>query len=65
VGLDAFDEAATIALAEGLSRTGRRVAARDVLVRFAHQLRDELDEGPSSEFSEVAETLSASHLVKF
>ena len=44
VGIDPFDEAATLALADGLSRSGRRRAARDVLVKYADQLRAEFDE---------------------
>jgi DNA-binding SARP family transcriptional activator len=47
VTLDPFDEAATAALAEGLSRSGRRRAARDLLVTYADQLRAELDDTPS------------------
>lgn len=46
--LDPFDEEATIALAECLTRSGRRIAARDLLVRYADQVRSELDEDPSS-----------------
>jgi DNA-binding SARP family transcriptional activator len=47
VSMDPFDEAATLALAECLSRSGRRVAARELLVRYAEQVRAELDEDPS------------------
>lgn len=44
VALDPFDENATLALADCLSRSGRRVAARDLLVRYAEQLQTELGE---------------------
>jgi ATP/maltotriose-dependent transcriptional regulator MalT/DNA-binding SARP family transcriptional activator len=47
ITLDPFDEAATLALADCLSRSGRKVAARDLLIRYANQLRNELDDEPS------------------
>jgi len=48
VALDPFDEAATLALAECLSRSGRKVAARDLLVRYAEQMHTEMgDEVPA------------------
>ena len=43
VMLDPYDEAATVALAEGLELSGQRVAARKVLARFAQQIDSELD----------------------
>jgi ATP/maltotriose-dependent transcriptional regulator MalT/DNA-binding SARP family transcriptional activator len=43
VSMDPFDEAATLALADLLGRSGRRVAARELLVRYADQLTAELD----------------------
>jgi DNA-binding SARP family transcriptional activator len=46
--LDPFDDEATIALAECLTRSGRRIAARDLLVRYADQVRSELDDEPST-----------------
>jgi ATP/maltotriose-dependent transcriptional regulator MalT/DNA-binding SARP family transcriptional activator len=45
--LDPFDESATIALADCLARSGKKIAARDLLVRYAEQVRSELDEDPS------------------
>lgn len=42
--LDPYDEAAVLALADSLARTGRRVAARDLIVGFAQRLRAEIDE---------------------
>ena len=46
VGLDQFDEAATLALADCLSRSGRRVAARRLLAQYSDQVRRDLDEEP-------------------
>ena len=48
IAIDPFDEAATLALAECLSRSGRRVAARDLLIRYADQVREELEDEPSA-----------------
>ena len=47
ISIDPFDEAATLALAECLTRSGRRIAARDLLIRYADQVRSELDDEPS------------------
>lgn len=47
VSIDPFDEAATLALADCLSRSGRRRAARELLLRFADQVRTEFDEEAS------------------
>jgi ATP/maltotriose-dependent transcriptional regulator MalT/DNA-binding SARP family transcriptional activator len=49
IAMDPFDEAATLALADALSRSGKSVSARNLLIRYADRLRDELDEGPSPE----------------
>ena len=57
VSLDPFDEQATLALAECLMRSGRRVAARDVLVDFARRMQEELDEDPSTQLSALGRTL--------
>jgi DNA-binding SARP family transcriptional activator len=57
VMIDPFDESATMALADCLARSGRRVAARDLLIRYADQLTSELEEAPSSRVSEAAERL--------
>jgi DNA-binding SARP family transcriptional activator len=43
VNLDPFDEAATVALADGLARSGRQKAAKDLLVRYSEQIREELE----------------------
>ena len=47
VTIDPFDEAATLALADCLSSSGRRIAARELLLRYAEDIRKELDESPS------------------
>ena len=48
VAIDPYDEAATLALADCLSSSGRRIAARQLLVRYAAEIRTELDESPST-----------------
>ncbi|MEO6578081.1 MAG: hypothetical protein ABIO99_04195 [Candidatus Limnocylindria bacterium] len=53
VGLDPFDEAATLVLAECMSRSGRRLAARDLLVRYAQDVSQELNEGLSDGIAEA------------
>ena len=57
VGLDPYDEAATVALADCLARSGQRVAARNLLVRYATQVQSELNEEPSSIVAEKANEL--------
>jgi DNA-binding SARP family transcriptional activator/tetratricopeptide (TPR) repeat protein len=47
VAIDRYDEAATLALADCLSSSGRRIAARELLIRYAEEIRTELDESPS------------------
>ena len=53
VTIDPYDEAATLALADCLSTSGRRIAARQLLVRYAEDVRSELDESPTPLASEV------------
>lgn len=55
--LDSFDEAATIALADCLTRSGRRVAARELVVDYIHRLQSEFDEAPSQELIDAAQSL--------
>ena len=57
VAIDPFDESATLALADCLSRSGRKVAARQLLVRYADQLRTEFDDEPSPQLQEVTARL--------
>ncbi|MBA3424543.1 MAG: hypothetical protein H0U04_08355, partial [Rubrobacter sp.] len=55
--IDPFDEVATLALAECLSRSGRRVAARQLLIRYAEQMRNEFEEDPSPQVAEATARL--------
>jgi DNA-binding SARP family transcriptional activator len=63
VTLDPFDEQATLALAECLAQSGRRVAARDLVIDFARRLQAEMEEGPSAELEAKARLLGAGALV--
>ncbi len=58
VGLDQFDEAATLALADCLSRSGRRVAARRLLAQYSDQVRRDLDEEPPAQVTAALTRLS-------
>lgn len=62
--LDPYDEAAVLALADSLARTGRRVAARDLIVTFAQRLRAELDDDVPEAIARAAGKYGASALVK-
>jgi DNA-binding SARP family transcriptional activator len=64
VTIDPFDEAATVALADCLAYSGRKVAARDLLVRFAAHLREELDEAPSADVAGAAAAISSRDQIK-
>jgi DNA-binding SARP family transcriptional activator len=57
MAIDPYDEAATLAMADCLSRSGRTVAARQMLVRYAERMRRELDEGPSEMVIDAADRL--------
>jgi len=61
--LDEFDESATLAMVQQLSATGRRSAAREVILRFAEKIQRELDESPSPELSEAIRILTPHHRV--
>jgi DNA-binding SARP family transcriptional activator len=52
--LDPWDERAVVAMADGLARSGRRVAARTLIAEFATRYQRELDELPSEEFRHSA-----------
>jgi DNA-binding SARP family transcriptional activator len=54
LNLDSFDEAAILALAECLSRSGRRAAARQVVVDFLKRMESDLDLEPTEEFQSAA-----------
>jgi DNA-binding SARP family transcriptional activator len=62
LALDQFDEAAMLALVDCLAASGQRVAARDLLLKYAGQLRDELDLAPSANMREAAERFSLRQL---
>lgn len=62
VTIDPFDEAATLALAECLTRSGRRKAARELLVGYAAQLKTEFDEAPSRDISDATDRLRGTRL---
>lgn len=47
ITLDPYDETATLALADGLRRSGRNRAARDLLKRYAELIEGDLSEGPT------------------
>jgi DNA-binding SARP family transcriptional activator len=53
VAMDPYDEAATLALADCLSSSGRRIAARELLVRYAEDVRSELEESPPTLVNEA------------
>ena len=55
--LDAFDEAAILALADCLSQSGRRVAAKQIVLDFMKRLETELEVAPSPEFNTAARRL--------
>lgn len=51
--LDPYDEEAQLAMARQLDASGRRAAARKAVLRFAKRMKDDLDEGVSSELAAV------------
>ena len=55
VSLDPYDEPAVLALVECLARSGRRRAARDLVVGFMRKVKSELDEEPSDELEQMAQ----------
>ncbi|HEX7067659.1 MAG TPA: hypothetical protein VF295_05605, partial [Candidatus Limnocylindria bacterium] len=48
--LDAYDEAAVLAMASAVARSGKRVAARQTIVNYVERLRNEFADEPSSHF---------------
>ena len=62
--LDPFDEAAVIALASALAASGRRVAARELVVDYVGRLRSEFDDEPSAQFVSAAGQLDSLPVVK-
>jgi DNA-binding SARP family transcriptional activator/tetratricopeptide (TPR) repeat protein len=61
--LDAFDEAAVLALASAMAQSGKRVAARGVVVEYVKRIRNEFDDEPSSQFVSAAGALGASDMI--
>jgi DNA-binding SARP family transcriptional activator len=47
--LDPWDEGALLAMVSALARSGRRIAARRLVLAYAARLKEELDEAPSGE----------------
>ncbi len=64
VTLDPFDEKAVLALADCLTRSGRRVAARDLIVDYATRLHAELDESPSQALTTAAQAVGGLDRIK-
>jgi DNA-binding SARP family transcriptional activator/tetratricopeptide (TPR) repeat protein len=60
LNLDPFDEAAILALAECFSRSGRRAAARQVVLDFLRRLETDLDLEPTPEFKTAVAGLGVS-----
>jgi DNA-binding SARP family transcriptional activator/tetratricopeptide (TPR) repeat protein len=59
IDLDEFDDDAYIALAEHLAKSGRQVAARDVIIRYAKRIEDELAEAPASRIADLMSELGS------
>ena len=62
LALDPYDEQAYIAIADRLAESGRRVAARELITRYARRLNDELSEAPSLELAAALAQLGAQSL---
>jgi DNA-binding SARP family transcriptional activator len=59
VSLDPFDEMAHLSVARHMAESGQRTEGREVLIRLAARLRDELDESPSDDVRIAAAALGA------
>jgi DNA-binding SARP family transcriptional activator len=57
IELDEFDDDAYVALASHLSSSGRRAAAREVIVRYAQRIQDELADQPSAQIQSLLDTM--------
>jgi DNA-binding SARP family transcriptional activator len=62
--LDPFDEAAVLALASAMTHSGKRIAARDLVVDYVKRVRHEFDDEPSSQFVSAAGSLGVSGVIK-
>jgi DNA-binding SARP family transcriptional activator len=54
INLDPYDEPAVLALADCLAQSGRRAAAKQVLLDFVNRLESDLDMSPSQDFTDAA-----------
>ena len=61
--LDPWDERAVVAMADGLARSGRKVAARDLISTFAENYEREISGEPSAELLQAAHTLGAARSI--
>lgn len=57
IRLDRFDEEAYIAIVERLASSGRRIAARELITRYAGRLKVDYDEDPSEELQVALRSL--------
>jgi DNA-binding SARP family transcriptional activator len=55
--LDPFDDGAVLALAAAMEGSGKRVAARDLVLDYAERLRAELDDEPSGDVAAAVDAL--------
>jgi DNA-binding SARP family transcriptional activator len=62
--LDPYDEAAVLAMASAVAESGKRIAARDMIVSYVERLRAEFSDEPSSAFVEAAGRLGAADRIK-
>ena len=56
--IDPYDEAALLALATSLAGSGKRIAARNLVLAYADRVRSELDDEPSDELLAAMSDLS-------
>jgi DNA-binding SARP family transcriptional activator len=64
LALDPYDEAAVIALADCMSKSGRRVAARNLIVDYIRRAHAELDGDPSEPLGDAAQLYGATAVIK-
>jgi ATP/maltotriose-dependent transcriptional regulator MalT/DNA-binding SARP family transcriptional activator len=64
LALDPYDEAAVIALADCMSKSGRRVAARNLIADYVRRVHIELDAEPSEPLGDAAQTYGAGAAIK-
>jgi DNA-binding SARP family transcriptional activator len=59
ISIDPYDEEAVISLARSLARSGRRVAARDLVIDYVRRLQAEIDDELSSSLIQAADSVGA------